>query len=461
MKKTYVLDTNILMTSPNALFGFADNDVVITGTTLQELDAHKGDPGERGYNTRETVRLLESLRKQGSLIEGVKTWDGGCIMLEPDMVDASVLPTGYNIDVPDNRIIATVLKMGQSEKYQMPVILVTNDLSMKINASACGALVEGYRNESIESSSNEQYSGKRFIDTVTDEDIDNLYAAGKEGVEAAFTGSDDLVENEYLIMKGSSKSAIGIHRNGRIYIVDAKSVPAYRDIKPRNASQRMLMHALNAPVDEIPLVIAKGPAGTGKTMLAIACGLAHTYNKLSRSSNRYEDNDYDQILITRSNTISDNDLGFLPGDLEEKMSPLVAPFMDNMQTIFAGKEHDLATAKQQIDFVMERGFVRIEAVGYLRGRSISRSYLIVDEAQNLTVNQALEIVTRAGEGTKVVLLGDPNQIDARYLDKRNNGLVFTAEKMKGSPLCAQITFEEDEAQRSALCIEAAKRLTVH
>ena len=179
MKKTYVLDTNILMTSPNALFGFADNDVVITGTTLQELDAHKGDPGERGYNTRETVRLLESLRKQGSLIEGVKTWDGGRIMLEPDMVDASVLPTGYNIEVPDNRIIATVLKMGQSEKYQMPVILVTNDLSMKINASACGALVEGYRNESIESSSNEQYSGKRFIDTVTDEDIDNLYAAGK------------------------------------------------------------------------------------------------------------------------------------------------------------------------------------------------------------------------------------------------------------------------------------------
>ena len=382
-------------------------------------------------------------------------------MLEPDMVDASVLPTGYNIEVPDNRIIATVLKMGQSEKYQMPVILVTNDLSMKINASACGALVEGYRNESIESSSNEQYSGKRFIDTVTDEDIDNLYAAGKEGVGVAFTGADDLVENEYLIMKGSSKSAIGIHCNGRIYIVDAKSVPAYRDIKPRNASQRMLMHALNAPVDEIPLVIAKGPAGTGKTMLAIACGLAHTYNKLSRSSSKYEDNDYDQILITRSNTISDNDLGFLPGDLEEKMSPLVAPFMDNMQTIFAGKEHDLATAKQQIDFVMERGFVRIEAVGYLRGRSISRSYLIVDEAQNLTVNQALEIVTRAGEGTKVVLLGDPNQIDARYLDKRNNGLVFTAEKMKGSPLCAQITFEEDEAQRSALCIEAAKRLTVH
>lgn len=453
MKKTYVLDTNILMTSPNALFGFADNDVVITGTTLQELDAHKGDSGERGYNVRETVRLLESLRKRGSLIEGVSTWDGGRILLEPDMVDESVLPFGYSITVPDNRIIATVLKMGKSNKYQMPVILVTNDLSMKINASACGALVEGYRNESIESETNASYTGKRFIDAITDNDINNLYAAGLNGVDVSFTGMDDFVENEYLIMKNSGNSAVGIYRNGRIYSVDAKRVPTYLDIKPRNASQRMLMHALSAPVNQIPLVIAKGPAGTGKTMLSIACGLAQTYSK-------HFDTDYDQILITRSNTISDNDLGFLPGDLEEKMSPLVAPFMDNMQTIFAGKEHDLSLAKQQIDYVMDKGIVRIEAVGYLRGRSLSRSYLIVDEAQNLTVNQALEIVTRAGEGTKVVLLGDPNQIDARYLDKRNNGLVFTAEKMKGSPLCAQITFEEDEAQRSALCIEAAKRLTI-
>ena len=454
MKKTYVLDTNILMTSPNALFGFADNDVVITGTTLQELDSHKGDPGERGYNTREAVRLLESLRKQGSLIDGVATWDGGRVMIEPDKIDASVLPIGYSLDVPDNRIIATVLKMSHCDKYKMPVILVTNDLSMRINASACGVLVEGYRNESIESGSKEQYTGKRFIDTVTDEDIDKLYAAGNDGVESEFTGVDDLVENEYLIMKGANKSAIGIHRKGRVYIVDAKRIPTYLDIKPRNASQRMLMHALNAPVDEIPLVIAKGPAGTGKTMLSIASGLAQAYSKKV-------DGIYDQILITRSNTISDNDLGFLPGDLEEKMSPLIAPFMDNMQTIFAGKEHDLGLAKQQIDFVMDKGIVRIEAVGYLRGRSISRSFLIVDEAQNLTVNQALEIVTRAGEGTKVVLLGDPNQIDARYLDKRNNGLVFTAEKMKGSSLCAQITFEEEEAQRSALCIEAAKRLTMH
>ena len=155
------------MTSPMALFGFVDNDVVITGTTLQELDAHKDNGGERGYNTREAIRLLESLRKQGSLLDGVNTWSGGRVIVEPDMVDRNVLPLGYSIEVPDNRIIATVIKMGKSKKYQLPIILVTNDLSMRINASACGVQVEGYRNESIESTTSIPYTGKRFIDTVT------------------------------------------------------------------------------------------------------------------------------------------------------------------------------------------------------------------------------------------------------------------------------------------------------
>jgi len=219
------------------------------------------------------------------------------------------------------------------------------------------------------------------------------------------------------------------------------------------------MHALLAPADEIPLVICKGPAGTGKTLLAIACALEQTYASMDNKK-RNKDQKYESVMITRTNTISDNDLGFLPGTLEEKMDPLIAPFMDNMKTIFAGKERDLDLAAEQIEYVMGKGIVNIAAVGYLRGRSLPNTYLIVDEAQNMTVHQALEIVTRAGEGTKVVLLGDPNQIDARYLDKRNNGLVFAAEKMKGSKLCAQITFEEEEAQRSALCVEAAKRMTL-
>ena len=238
-------------------------------------------------------------------------------------------------------------------------------------------------------------------------------------------------------------------------MIKEKSLRGFGGVRGKNITQRMLMYALLAPVETIPLVVVKGPAGTGKTLLALACGLAQTYCEAKERS-------YDQILITRSNTVSDNDLGFLPGTLEEKMSPLLAPFMDNMQEIFAGfgKDRDLTVAANQIDFVLQKQIVKICAVGYLRGRNLTNSYLIVDEAQNLSVHQALEIVSRAGDGTKVVLLGDPDQIDSRYLDRRNNGLVFTADKMKGSKLCAQITFDQEESVRSPLAMEAAIRMTV-
>ena len=216
---------------------------------------------------------------------------------------------------------------------------------------------------------------------------------------------------------------------------------------------KLLYRAIKA--DKLSSVIFYGPPGTGKTMLAITCGLDGTY------TDEFE-RKYDQVMITRTNVLSDNDLGFLPGDLEEKMSPLVAPFMDNMLQIFAGqgKDRDLSVGKKQIDYVLDKEIVKIEAVGYMRGRSVSHTYLIVDEAQNMTVSQALEIISRAGAGTKVVLLGDPDQIDAKYLSKRNNGLVFASDKMKGSPLCAQVTFEQGESVRSPLAMEAAKRLTL-
>ena len=287
---------------------------------------------------------------------------------------------------------------------------------MRINATLCGCDVQGYKNETVE--------------------IDNVYS-GKRDISLSCARINQLYDEKKLF-------------------VDEKPLRGFGGIRGKNLTQKMLMHALLAPASKLPLVVVKGPAGTGKTLLAIACGLNDTY-----SQGRME-RIYDQIMITRSNTISDNDLGFLPGTLEEKMDPLVAPFMDNMKTIFVGtgKDKDLETAENQIEYVMTHGIVKIAAVGYLRGRTLPDTYLIVDEAQNLTVHQALEIVSRAGENTKFVLLGDPDQIDSRYLDRRNNGLVFTAEKMKGSPLCAQITFEQEESVRSPLAMEAAKRMTV-
>lgn len=448
MKKIYVLDTNILMQSPKAIFGFDDNIVAITGTTLQELDKHKNDPGERGFNTRETVRILDELRTKGNLREGVKLYSGGTLVVAHDRT-AKSMPGEYLNSIPDNRIISTVL--GLQEEKDVPVVLITNDLSMRVNATLCGAEVQSYKNESIEEKE-DLYYGKSERDT-TSSVINDLYANGK--IESPF---DDLIENEYLILKAADdpqKSALAIHQKGMIKLVKDNNLRGFNNVRGRNLSQKLLIHALLAPPEQIPLVIAKGPAGTGKTMLAIACGLEDTYTG-------YDERRYDQVLITRTNVISDNDLGFLPGTLEEKMDPLVAPFMDNLQQIFAGqgKDRDLEVAKQQMDYVIQKEIVKIASVGYMRGRSISNSYLIVDEAQNMSVQQALEIVSRAGMGTKVVLLGDPDQIDARYLDKRNNGLVFTADRMKNSSLCAQITFDQEESVRSPLAMEAAKKMTI-
>lgn len=460
MKKIYVLDTNVLMQSPRALFGFADNTVCITGTTLQELDKHKSDSGEVGFNTRESIRLLDSLREKGNLLYGVDLPNGGCIKLVPDC-EENYLPIGYSLSVPDNRIINTTCNLvGITE---IPVILVTNDVSMRINATVAGKFeVQGYRNESI--TSDEVYSGKMEC-LVSREFINMLYQEReveweKVQSETNIVSSGSVpVENEYFIFLSYDfcQSALAKYRNGKVSLLNDSKLRGFNNVRGKNASQKMLMDALLAPSSEIPLVIAKGPAGTGKTFLAMACALDGTY-----TSTRGGDGEYGGILVTRANVLSDNDLGFLPGDLAEKMDPLVAPFLDNLKQIFEGKgkEKDITTAKQQIEYVLRENIVEICAVGYMRGRSISNAFLIIDEAQNLTVQQALELVTRAGEGTKIVLCGDPDQIDARYLDKRNNGLVFASEKMKGSPLCAQITFEQEESVRSPLAMEAAKRMTV-
>lgn len=363
----------------------------------------------------------------------------------------SLLPKEYSLAVPDNRIINDVLLLEQEKAIDdIPVILVTNDVSMRVNARICGASVESYKNETVETK--ELYRGRQEI-YIGGDAIDAIYSGENNSAGSLLV---PLEENEYVILKtddGSGKSLLGKNKNGTVVPLNEGKLHGFNNIKGRNAAQKMLIDALLAPAEEIPLVIAIGPAGTGKTLLAIACGLEKTYNKRG-------DQEYEQVLITRTNVQSDNDLGFLPGTLEEKMGPLVAPFSDNMLTIFAGKERDVETARQQIEFVQDKEIVKICAVGYMRGRSIPNSFLIVDEAQNMSVHQALEIVSRAGMGTKVVLLGDPDQIDAKYLDKRSNGLVFTAERMKGSSLCAQVTFDKEESVRSPLAMEAASRMTI-
>lgn len=466
MHKQYVLDTNILIQQPNSIFGFADNDVIITGTTLQELDHKKTAPGEVGYNTREAIRIIDSFRDKGNYLEGIKMHNGGKFVIDPDGIFQENLPQGYLLDMADNRIISSVLT--RMKHYEEPVILITNDVSMRINAIVCGVEVQGYKNEEIQE--DEKYTGRATF-YLKDKEIDKLYKEGKIELPKRFEEIYDTVdlsqeekkenvyvENEFLIVKSdqnpAQKTALGFYRNNKVHLIREEKLHAF-GVTARNAAQKFALSALLAPPDKIPLVIMKGPAGCAKTFLSLAAGLEGTYDSKSESI-------YHKVMITRNNILSDADLGFLPGTLEEKMNPLIAPFMDNLEMLLRGKckEEDSHEIQMQMDDMITSGILEICSMAYMRGRSISNSFLIIDEAQNATVGQILEIITRAGHGTKIVICGDPDQIDNAKLDRINNGLVFAAEKMKGSSLCAQITFQNEESVRSPLALEAAQKLTL-
>lgn len=457
MVKAYILDTNILLDSPRAIFGFDDNTVIITGTTLQELDSKKTAPGELGFNARETCRIIEKLRLKGDLTAGVPMDNAGVFKV---ILNAGQwhMPSGYSEDKPDNQIINTVLDIKKNQGHMFnQVILVTNDTSMRINASVCAAacgfsdFVESYRNDHV--SSAEMYTGKRELH-VSKEAIDYIYKNKMLPPEAIFRGDiPEPVENEFFILQSDQSSALAVYRNHELKLIDTKTLhPCH--VQPKNASQTFVLWALMQPVEEIPFVILKGPAGTAKTFLSLAAGLDQAYDSRAHRS-------YDSVLISRNNVMADADFGYLPGELEDKMNPLLAPFFDNLESLLRGNsDEDRECISRQIEDMIDSGVIEICALAYMRGRSITNKFLIVDETQNATRSQIRDIITRAGAGCKIVICGDPEQIDAHNLDKLNNGLVFASEKMKGSPVCAQISFTEEESVRSELAKEAIKRLTL-
>lgn len=457
MVKAYILDTNILLDSPRAIFGFDDNTVIITGTTLQELDSKKTAPGELGFNARETCRIIEKLRLKGDLTAGVPMDNAGVFKV---ILNAGQwhMPSGYSEDKPDNQIINTVLDIKKNQGHMFnQVILVTNDTSMRINVSVCAAacgfsdFVESYRNDHV--SSAEMYTGKRELQ-VSKEAIDYIYKNKMLPPEAIFRGDiPEPVENEFFILQSDQSSALAVYRNHELKLIDTKTLhPCH--VQPKNASQTFALWALMQPVEEIPFVILKGPAGTAKTFLSLAAGLDQTYDSKTHRS-------YDSVLISRNNVMADADFGYLPGELEDKMNPLLAPFFDNLESLLRGNsDEDRECISRQIEDMIDSGVIEICALAYMRGRSITNKFLIVDETQNATRSQIRDIITRAGAGCKIVICGDPEQIDAHNLDKLNNGLVFASEKMKGSPVCAQISFTEEESVRSELAKEAIKRLTL-
>ncbi len=443
MKKTYVLDTNVLLIDSRAIYSMADNTVVILGTVLQELDKLKIAPGETGFHAREAIRELESVRRLGHIVSGIPSSGGGTIKVEPDGVRAENLPLGYDISVPDNRIISACLSL-QKQSADQPVILVSDDVSMRINAAACGLEVQAYKNaQSREVKLTEGIRQKK----LTADQIDELYRDGTSALRSRTLKANDLVT-----AVNGQQSALTYYRNGALHLITPDMYgPAY-GLKPLNAMQKYALWALMAPANEIPLVVMIGPAGTAKTILSLAAGLQQVRSK-----------QYDKVFLSRPSGGSYEKIGFLPGDLQEKLSPLYASFYDNLEALLrtpAKSSNGQQKPKEKIASLIDDGTIEIGSLDFIRGRSLTNTYLICDEAQNATRSLIRDVITRAGQGTKVVLAGDPNQIDVPNLDSRSNGLSYAAEAMHGSDLCAVITFGAGQTVRSALSKEAVQRLKI-
>lgn len=438
MKKYFVLDTNVLLHNSEALTSFADNTVVLPMTVIEELDRFKSHSDELGRNARRVVRQLDSLRTRGTLSKGVEMDSGGTLQIttEHDIKTNGILDPS----VPDNRILLVAYNLLKEGKT---VLFVSKDINARLKADALGIGVMDFEKQKI--NFDELYTGHRQIE-VPEGVIDKFYQE-KEVTSEGF----DLNPNEFVMMVDETNpkhtALCRVSQNSEKLI---KLNPAYEtvwNLKSRSKEQRMALELLMDP--DVELVTLVGQAGTGKTLIAIAAGLESVLNN-SR---------YDRVLVSRPIIPMGKDIGYLPGSKDEKLSNWMQPIFDNLTYLLShGKLQDdgAESIKKKIDKLMQENLLELEALTYIRGRSIPRQFVIIDEAQNLTPHEVKTIISRSGEGTKMVLTGDPYQIDNPYLDSSSNGLTYTVERMKGHPLHGHITLRKSE--RSGLAAAAAELL---
>lgn len=459
MKKTYVIDTNVLIQAPYALNCFEDNNLILPLVVLEELDGLKKAEGEKGANARAAVRLLESYREEGDLLAGADLPGGGTLRIEKNFIHIE-LPPDLPEDKADNRILKVCKGLKETKQAEEQIILVTKDLVLRIKAQMLGIKAEDFSTEQI-SEDDAQYTGRCevFIPEELIKEfkkkgipVSAVYKADEGGKQSAVT----LCENEFVVLKAdqsNKKTLLGRVCGKQILPLQYKKSRPY-GVTPRNVGQYFLQEALMTSAEEAPLVIVKGMAGTAKTFYSLAVGMEKVYNN--------PNGEYRRIIVCRPNAQFDDDIGFLPGSEQEKIAPLMRPILDNLEQILDSDDksryEDETALQDKISEVLERGVIQTEALNFIRGRSIAKTYLIIDEAQNMTPNQAKGIITRAGKDTKIILLGDPNQIDKPFLDERTNGLSYAAKCMKGSSFCWQITLSPEECERSVLAADAAKRL---
>lgn len=442
MKKKYVFDTNVLLYDPQAIFKFADNDVVIPITVIEEIDNFKKDENETGRNARQVSRFLDDLRKRGNLSSGVKLDNGGTLRVHlGDIKEHKELQTMFTKRKADSTILAIALHVKDTGNGS-PTIFVTKDTNLRIRADALGLKAVDY--EPMVVAIDELYPGCKEV-LLKAEMIDKMYKDGK------IQAPTDIKfhPNEMILLRDEvthNHTALGRYHK------KTNNLYPLRDFKegvwgifPRNKEQSFALDLLLN--DEVKLVTLVGKAGTGKTLLAIAAGLSKTT----------DENIYNRLLVSRPVFPMGKDIGFLPGELEEKLMPWMQPIYDNIEFLMG------VTSKQKkrggsysYRELINLGMLAIEPLTYIRGRSIPNQYMIVDEAQNLTPHEIKTIISRVGYGTKIVITGDPYQIDNPYVDSSSNGLTYVVDRFKEEELSGHITLMKGE--RSELAELAANIL---
>ena len=461
MRKTFVLDTNVLLHDPNALTKFQDNHVVVPIEVVEEIDRFKRDPSEKGRNARQISRLLDEFRERGNLAEGVTIDEASGGILKVVFCRAETLaqlPPELRSGNGDNNILAVALEQRLQEVMgsQPPVVLVTKDTNLRIKADAVGLIAQDYTTDKVDIADLypgicELWLSAELMDRVKDAaglplgslPEGRVAAAGLQANEGV-TLVDQAQPNHTLLARFQAGTA-ALHPLQR-----AAKVKLGR-IQPRNREQTFALDLLLDP--EVQLITLVGKAGTGKTLLALAAGL----NQVA------DERIYDRLLVTRPVIPLGKDIGYLPGDLEEKMGPWMQPIIDNLDFLLGGGDegHPHQRGGQRgprnsWSDLKGLGLLEVEAISYIRGRSIPRQYMVVDEAQNLTPHEVKTIVTRVGQGTKIVLTGDPYQIDNPYVDAESNGLTWLVERFKGQSLAGHVTLSRGE--RSELAELAANLL---
>jgi PhoH-like ATPase len=436
MKKNYVLDTNVLLHDPHAMFRFEDNNVIIPIYAIEEVDQFKREGSERGRNARSIARLLDELRDRGgSLAKGVGLDSGGTLRVAVPTRRLE-LPSAIDHSAMDQAILQTAFEVRENDGGR-PTVFVTMDTNLRIRADALGMVAQTYENQRVDVDS----LASGMVDVEMDgEDIDSFFRDGRVTPREAV-----WAPNTCLLMRDRSNpshTALGRFDAAKRAIVSLR-VPreGVMGVRPRNKEQSFAFDLL---LDEsIRLVTLVGKAGTGKTLLALAAGLKRTV----------EDGAYTRMLVSRPVMPLGRDIGFLPGDVDEKLNPWMQPIFDNLEFLFSAGSRKGPRAYAEL---LESGQIQVEPLTYIRGRSLPQQFIVVDEAQNLTPHEVKTIITRSGDGTKIVLTGDPGQIDNPYVDSASNGLTVAAERFRGEKLAAHIVLAKGE--RSDLAELAANVL---